>query len=129
MIVKRNRGFSLLELLTVLAIVGILALIAFPAYQSNMRTAKRSDAIEALIRIQVAQETWRISDTDYASLAELGNPTTAEGFYSIAVSAVSATGYTITATGVDDQVNDAACTSITLAVSAGGESKTPAVCW
>lgn len=127
--VKRNSGFSLLELLTVLAIVGILALVVFPTFQSNMRIAKRSDAIEALIRIQVAQETWRISDTDYASLAELGNPTTAEGFYTIAVSAVTATGYTITATGIDDQVNDAACTSITLAVSAGGESKTPAVCW
>lgn len=130
---RNGRGFSLMEVMVTLVIVGILASIAYPYYQSNVRKAKRNDAKEALLRIQVAQEKWRVSDTDYATLAELGNPATADGFYTIAVPVNTATGYTVRATALGDQLNDSVgstiCSPLELVVSTGGETKTPAACW
>lgn len=126
-------GFTMVEIMVIVVIIAILATIAFPAYQSNVRKAKRNDAIEALMRIQVAQEKWRISDTDYASYAELGSPSTLEGFYTIEVPSSSATGYTIRATATGDQLNDESeglsCSPLELSVSSGGETRTPAACW
>lgn len=128
-----QNGFTLIEVMVIVVVVAILATIAFPAYQSNVRKAKRNDAIEALLRIQVAQEKWRVSDTDYASYAELGSPSTLESFYTIEIPSSSATGYTIRATATGDQLNDesegVSCSPLELSVSSGGESRTPAVCW
>lgn len=130
---EKSAGFTLIEAMIIVAIMAILATIAYPSYQANVRKAKRNDALEALLRIQVAQEKWRVSDTDYATLEELGSPSSMEGFYTITVSLNTATSYTITASALGDQANDEAegtsCSSLTLAVSAGGETKTPATCW
>lgn len=119
--------------MVIVALIAILASIAFPAYQSNVRKAKRNDAIEALLRVQVAQEKWRVSDTDYATLAELGNPVTGEGYYAVEIPVNTATGYTIRATALGDQLNDesngVSCSPMELVVSSGGESKIPDACW
>ena len=131
--VTPKSGFTLVEMMLIVTLIAILALIAYPSYQTNIRKAKRNDAIEALLRIQLAEEKWRVSDTDYATLAELGNPATKEGFYTITIPVNSATGYTVKATAVGDQVNDSVsgtpCSPLQLQVSAGGETKSPAVCW
>lgn len=128
-----SKGFSLMELMIALAIVSIISAVAYPSYQSRVSKAKRSDAKEALLRIQLAQEKWRVSDIDYATLAELGNPSTDGGNYAITISANTATGYIISATGIGGQANDSAgstsCSPLELIVSAGGESKTPTDCW
>ena len=50
-IMKRNKGFSLLELMIAVAIVGIIASIAYPAYQEYVREARRSDAKAVLIEM------------------------------------------------------------------------------
>jgi len=130
---KRNLGFTLIEVMLVVSLIAILALIAYPSYQTNIRKAKRNDAIEALLRIQLAEEKWRVSDTDYATLAELGNPTTKEGFYSITIPINTATGYTVKAIAIGDQANDEVagtfCSPLQIIVSAGGETKSPAACW
>jgi len=131
--VLRESGFTLIEVILVITLIAILALIAYPSYQTNIRKAKRNDAVEALLRIQLAEEKWRVSDTDYATLVELGNPSTKEGLYAITIPVNSATGYTIIATAIGDQANDNAngtlCTPMVLQVSAGGETKSPASCW
>ena len=132
-VISQNRGFTLIELMIIVVIIAILATIAYPSYQSNVRKAKRNDAIEALLRIQLAQEKWRVNDTDYATLVELGNPSTADDFYTISIPVNTASGYTIRATAVGDQLNDseggATCSPMELVVSAGGETKTPSACW
>lgn len=132
-VTSNRKGFSLVELMIVLVIMGILSALAYPSYQSRVRKAKRSDAKEALLRIQLAQEKWRVSDTDYATLAELGNPSTDGGYYTITIPVNTATAYTIRATGTGAQANDSAggtsCSPLEVVVSAGGESKTPTDCW
>lgn len=132
-------GFTLIELMIAIAVIGILAAIAYPSYQDFVRKARRADGKEALVRLQIEQEKWRTSHTTYtgtidgtAGLSGLGLPTTSsEGHYTIAITANSATGtgFTATATAQGAQASDANCTVLTLAVAAGGETKTPATCW
>ena len=45
---KRQSGFTLIELMIVVAIVAILAAIALPAYQSYTKRAKFSEVIAAV---------------------------------------------------------------------------------
>ena len=54
---KRNQGFTLIELMIVVAIIGILATIALPAYQDYTAKAKGSNAVASLggQKIKVAE--------------------------------------------------------------------------
>src|SRR5690606_29471877 len=103
---RRPQGFTLIELMIVVAVVGILAAVAYPGYQDFVRRARRADAQEALVRVQIEQEKWRTSHTSYtgtiggtAGVSGLGLPTTsAEGHYTVAITANSGTDFTATAT-------------------------------
>lgn len=45
---KKQTGFSLIELMIVVAIIAVLAAITFPSYQEHMRKARRS-AVQGLM--------------------------------------------------------------------------------
>ncbi len=81
-------GFSLLELLIALSIVAILASITIPSYSSFVAKSRRSDAMSALLQIQLAQQRWRASNREYASdLNELRWPDdqSPDGYYRVQI--------------------------------------------
>ena len=41
---KRNKGFTLIELMVVVAIIAILAMIAYPSYEKSVKKTRRKDA-------------------------------------------------------------------------------------
>jgi type IV pilus assembly protein PilE len=130
------RGFTLVELMIVVAIAAILATVAYPSFMSQVRTARRAEAVDVVSRVQQAQERWRAGNAQYTSLASLGIPsTTSNGYYTIAASAgagaAAVHSYTVTATAVGgkSQAGDSGCTVLTLSVSGGTPSYTPAACW
>lgn len=134
---SRLAGFTLIELMIVVVVIALLAAVAFPSYESYIRKARRADAKQALLRVQIEQEKWRSSNTTYTATLGTGGlglaTTSLDGYYTIGITAgsTSATAYTTTATAVSgkSQNSDSGCTTLTLAVAAGVESKTPAICW
>lgn len=129
----QHEGFTLLELLITVAVIAILAAIAYPSYQHSIHKSRRADAMAALAQAQLAQEKWRASDTNYATLAELAiaNNRSPYGYYRLSVqrkiegedeeewedcildsNPPSATAYAIKATGQNGQQNDTGCTAL-----------------
>lgn len=134
---KKQPGFSLIEIMVALAIVAILASIAIPSYTSYVMKSRRSDALEALLSVQHAQERWRADNLSYsANLADIGvcsscttSFTSTGGHYSVAISDASSTGFTATATALGGQANDPGCATMTLTVANNASTGTPTSCW
>ena len=132
---KNIMGMTLIELLIALMIVGILAALSSAAYFNHVYRARRMDAIQTLYAMQLAEEHYRSNNAQYGTLAQVWNSvaTTSNGYYSLAISNVSATTYTLTATALLSQANDkensTSCTPLTLTLSAGTTTQSPASCW
>ena len=135
--VKDQGGFTLVELIITVTIVAILARFAVVAYSSSVQKAARSDAKDALAKFQVTEERCYSQYFSYANSAcptagTLGN--SPNNYYSVALSNLSATTYTLTATPVagTQAAKDAQCTSFkvdqTGAQTATG-SATALYCW
>lgn len=71
------------------------------------------------------------SDSYAATLGDLGmNAQSERGYYELEVTAADRGGFTATAAAVGRQANDiAACRTMTLTITQGNESRTPAECW
>ena len=130
-----SKGFSIIELIVTILMVGIIAKIAMSTYSTHIRKSRRNDAIDAILSISLAEARYRSSNTQYGTLAQVwsGVSTSTDGYYTLAISNVSATSYTITATAVGNQANDSAdgtaCTPLTFADSSGTITKSPSACW
>ncbi|WP_303907631.1 type IV pilin protein [Thiohalomonas denitrificans] len=109
--VRSSSGFTLIELMIVVGIVAILAAIAYPSYQEYIRKAKRSDAMTALMELQLAQEKLRANcpfyaaeiqgtnncDTTTPDIDVAGSTTSPEQFYNLGIVSSSSSAYVATA--------------------------------
>lgn len=127
---KRQKGFSIVEILIVLAILAILVVALTPSYQTYQLKSNRSDAIKSILAIQVAEEKYRINNTSYGALAAVWSGTNSyENHYQMSISNNTASTYTITATPLSSQSADTDCPYLTLTYANGTATKTPAACW
>lgn len=78
---KKQRGFTLIELMIVVAIVGILAGIAWPSYQEHVRTTRRADAQGALMGLAQAMERHYTENGTYKKAAAGDKDTGAPGIF------------------------------------------------
>ena len=135
---KRQAGFTLIELMIVIAIVAILAAIAVPAFNDQLRKSRRSDAARGLADLQLRQERWRANhvayvgtDSSAADKASFGTLPISPYYDFTFDSIASATTFTVKAAAKDGQQSDTACTPLKLQVANSVVSKTPSTgrCW
>lgn len=109
---KRERGFTLLELMIVVAVVAIIAALAFPSFKEAIHKSHRSEAHQALNDVTLRQEKYRSNNATYGTCNNVMSPSTCASFnsgltyYTIAVSNNTATGYAVTATPKGAQTGD-----------------------
>ena len=78
---RRNKGFTLIELMIVIAIIAIIAAIAIPNLLHARKSANETAAVGALKTITTSQSVFREGDKeqdgnlDYGMLTELSNVT------------------------------------------------------
>ncbi|EOD57000.1 pilin [Aeromonas molluscorum] len=107
---RKQTGFTLIELMIVVAIVAILAAIALPAYQTYTKRAKFSEVIAATgpaktaVEVCVQGSTDTVDATLMGICASAGEAAVSGAFDTTNIASVDATasgavGVTITATG------------------------------
>lgn len=70
---RRQRGFTLVELMVTVAIIGILAAIALPSYNQYVIRSNRAAAQAFLMEVSQAQAQFMADTRSYAAtVAELG---------------------------------------------------------
>lgn len=129
---RLSKGVTLIELMIVVVVIGILASIAYPAYRNYVVQARRSDGQVALLRAASDMERFYSDCGRYPSAligardctnlglgypASPNPPQSPDNYYSLAISAINASGttYTLTATPLGTQLtNDTDCTTLTL---------------
>lgn len=116
MISQKSIGFTLIEMLVTLVIMSVLTIMVYPSYVAWIVKANRADAIATLTQDQVLLERCYAQSFTYVGCASVPAfpQTSTQGFYSISLSNLTATTYTLTATPVGPQVRDKICATMSI---------------
>jgi type IV pilus assembly protein PilE len=125
---RKQTGFTLIEVLIATVIIGIIAAIAIPNYLENVRQTKRTDAQAALIQFSQSMERFYSANYTYLGAAESAantgapaastfaykqSPFTGVASYNLTISAATASSYTLSATPTGGMTGDP-CGTLTL---------------
>jgi type IV pilus assembly protein PilE len=144
---RRAGGFTLIELMVTLVVAAILISIAVPAYQTQVRKSRRTEARNAVMDLAAREERYYSVNNAYTNLAlQLGysqdnaaitDLSIGSGYYTVSV-AVSApdpaatpptrAGFTITAKAAGAQLKDAPCQRFAVD-DLGTQTSTTPECW
>src|SRR5687767_7536978 len=61
----RNRGFTLIEMLTTITIVSVLAVVAMGGWRKHMNSARRSEVYSMFAEIRAKEEAYRAEFSSY----------------------------------------------------------------
>lgn len=110
---RKQHGFTLIELMIAVAVVGILAAIAYPSYTSYVQRGNRSEGIAMLSDGVARMERYYAQNNTYAAanIAALGftatTQTSQSGKYKIDfVATPTATAYSLKVTPQGSQATD-----------------------
>jgi len=136
MSVRKETGFTLIELMIVVAVVAILAAVAYPSYQTQVRKGRMGQAQADMLELAQFMERCFASNNTYVGCNPpfAASPRTGTAYYGIRLETPNRTSFTLTATpgsagGQDEQI----CGTLTLnqsgAKTFSGTGVTAAQCW
>ncbi|WP_084282490.1 type IV pilin protein [Deefgea rivuli] len=110
---KKNLGFSLIEMMITVAIIGILASIALPSYQQYIIKTRRTDVQQTITSQAQAFERYFTSNGRYTSTGTTcAVANSSNTYYTITSDCSTANTFTVTATPITgkSQANDGTIT-------------------
>ena len=129
----RRSGLTLIECAIVCAVVAVLSAVVWPMLRTPGMRMARLDAVQALMRLQAAQEQHRALHGLYA--ADL-QPLTGvadrspQGLYRLSLAGTGPDAYRASAVAQGSQARDTDCATLTLDVHLGFAQEGPSPsCW
>jgi type IV pilus assembly protein PilE len=123
MMMRKENGFTLIEIFTVLGIAGIIALFAYPSFITYLTQSRRIEGKTALIELATRMEIFYAQHQTY-EFAKIGSHTvndvlshaiTPNQLYALSIRQASTEGYLLEATPIGIQARrDKQCQSFTL---------------
>lgn len=136
---RRNHGFTLIELMVTVVLVGILASVAYPSYLTYVSKTHRAAAAAFLLEVSSRQQRYLLDARSYAAdMAALGMmaPPEIARHYTITTSPkpdAKPPGFIATAQPVGDQATrDSDCGALTIDETGEKKASGPrgqAACW
>lgn len=106
LIVQKQKGFTLIELMIVVAIIGIIASIGYPRYTESVSKSRRGNAQAEMLSLSSALERYYTQNNHYSNAAAAGADTGAPDPTIYSIEAEVTPFYTITISETDGGVAD-----------------------
>jgi type IV pilus assembly protein PilE len=139
--IRRQAGWTLLELVVALAILALLAAIAYPSYKWSVTKGRRADASTALLDLANRMEQYYAANNTFATATIAAGVTATDvltsnasqqGYYTLWIYQQATNTYTIEARPTGAQAGDTLCNYFRL-TSAGVKTVTGTLpssrCW
>lgn len=130
---KKQSGFTLIELMITVVIISIISAVALPTYRQYIITSRLTEAFSALSSAQAAAEQFWSNNRTYVGFNTANGLPAATTNFTYALSNATTSTFTLTATGVSNTVVGFSFTidqngnKATIAVPPGWGS--PTGCW
>jgi type IV pilus assembly protein PilE len=133
--IKKTRGFTLIELMIVVAVLSIIVAVGYPSYMEHVKKSRRAEGMGQLLELADRMErAYSDRGTYPTNISEVYVATTTDGgFYTLTVVSANNVSFTVSAapTSLGGQ-NDDKCETFTL-TSLGQKSISGSVpnsqCW
>jgi type IV pilus assembly protein PilE len=98
MMLKKTRGFTLIELMIVIAVLSIIFAVGYPSYMEHVKKSRRAEGMGQLLELADRMErAYSDRGTYPTNISEVYVATTDNGFYTLSIVTANNVSFTVSA--------------------------------